>query len=124
MLAVKDNQPQLHAAVADYFEFAWAQNFAAVAVSTDEEVDAGHGRTEVRRAWLVRDLRTLPESQRWPGLRGIALIEAERRHGGRMACESRYYITSLGGDARQLAQAVGAHRGIENSRRVAIFRES
>ncbi len=32
-----------------------------------------------------------------------------------MACEARHYITSLAGDARQLAQAVRAHWGIENS---------
>lgn len=114
VLAVKDNQPQLHAAVADYFETARANDFVAVAVSTYEEVDAGHGRSEVRRCWLVTDLRTLPEPQRWRGLRGIALVEAERHQGAQVSCERRYYITSLPGDARQVADAVRTHWGIEN----------
>ena len=114
VLAVKDNQPQLHAAVADYFETARANDFAAVPVSTYEEVDAGHGRCEVRRCWLVADLRTLPEPPRWRGLRSIALVEAERHQGGQVSCERRYYSTSLAGEARQVAEAVRAHWGIEN----------
>jgi hypothetical protein len=93
VLAVKGNQPQLHAAVADYFETPRANDFAAVPVSTYEAVDAGHGRSEVRRCWLVTDLRTLTESQRWRGLRGIALVEAERHHRGQVSCEQRYHIS-------------------------------
>jgi predicted transposase YbfD/YdcC len=115
VLAVKDNQPELHAAIRDYFETARAADFRDIPVSTFEETDAGHGRCEVRRCWLVEDLRTLPDPQQWRGLRSIALIEAERHQGGSVTRECRHYITTLAGDARQVAHAVRAHWGIENS---------
>lgn len=115
VLAVKDNQPELHAAIRDYFEAARAADFAGIPVSTFEQTDAGHGRCEVRRCWLVEDLRTLPEPEQWRGLHSIALIEAERHQGGSVTREHRYYLTTLAGDARHVAHAVRAHWGIENS---------
>ncbi len=48
VLAVKDNQPQLHAALRDYFDTARAENFTALPVSSCEETDAGYGRCGVR----------------------------------------------------------------------------
>ena len=42
------------------------------------------------------------------------MIRAQRTHNGKTSCETRYFITSLPPDARQLAEAVRAHWGIEN----------
>ena len=114
VLAVKDNPPELHEAITDYFETARARAFEGVDVDTDKENDAGHGRCEVRRCWVVDDLRTLPDPGRWPGLRSIAMVEAERHVRDKLSREVRYYIASLGADARCIAHAVRAHWGIEN----------
>jgi len=114
LLAVKDNQPELHEAIADYFDTARASHFEGVEHDVYEETDAGHGRCEVRRCWVAEDLCTLPEPERWPGLRSIVMVEAERHLGAHLSHEVRYYITSLGADARSIAQAVRAHWGIEN----------
>jgi predicted transposase YbfD/YdcC len=114
ILAVKDNQPELHAAIHEDFETAAAADFAGVNATRHEEVDGGHGRCEVRRCWLVDDLRTLPEAERWAKLRGIAMVEAERHVEGQISHERRYYITSLAGDAGQVAHGVRAHWGVEN----------
>lgn len=114
VLAVKDNQPELHEALVDYFTTARASDFRDVPVSTWEETDAGHGRCEVRRCWVVCDLRTLPEPQRWAGLRSLALVEAERHCAGRISREQRYYITTLTADAATLGNAVRAHWAVEN----------
>jgi predicted transposase YbfD/YdcC len=114
VLAVKDNQPELHEAIADYFDTARADDFADVDSDTCEDTDAGHGRCEVRRCWVTEDLGTLPDPGRWHGLRSIAMIEAERHLGTQVSREVRYYISSLGADARRIAQAVRAHWGIEN----------
>jgi predicted transposase YbfD/YdcC len=43
------------------------------------------------------------------------MVEAERQIGDQTTCETRYYISSLSGDAQQFGQAVRAHWGIENS---------
>ena len=115
VLAVKDNQPQLHAAIRDYFDTARAGDFRDIPLSYFEETDAGHGRCEVRRCWLIKDLGTLPDPQQWQGLRSIALIEAERHRGEVITRECRHYITTLTGEARQLAHAARAHWGVENS---------
>ena len=51
---------------------------------------------------------------KWPGLKTIGMIETERRVGGEVAREVRYYISSLDGDAAQFSRAVRLHWGIEN----------
>jgi predicted transposase YbfD/YdcC len=114
VLAVKDNQPELHEAIEDYFHTARASDFAGVSVDIDEQVDSGHGRIEVRRCYAVGDLRTLPEPARWAALRSIALLESERHHGKQVTRETRVYVSSLAPNARQIAHAVRAHWGIEN----------
>jgi predicted transposase YbfD/YdcC len=114
VLAVKDNQPELYAAIQDYFDTAGAENFAQVPVSAHEETDAGHGRCEVRRCWVVEDLNTLPNADRWAGLRSIAMVESERHQGKQVSRESRFYITTISADACQVADAVRSHWGIEN----------
>ena len=114
MLALKDNQPELHAAVRDYFDTARAANFDQVPARYAEEIDGGHGRCELRRCWLVEDISTLPQPQQWRGLRSIALVEAERHHGEQITRECRYYITSLTDAVKQVAHAARAHWGIEN----------
>ncbi len=113
VLAVKDNQPELHEAIKDYFETARGRDCAHVPVDTYEETDADHGRCEVRRCWAVEDLSTLPEPSRWKGLKSIALVESERHCGAQISREVRYYISSLPADARQIGQAVRAHWGVE-----------
>jgi len=114
VLAVKDNQPQLNEAVQDYFQTAEAANFEQVPVHYFEETDAGHGRCEVRRHWLVEDLSTLPEPGNWSGLRSIGMVESERHEGGQTSQDRRYYITTLTGEAKVFANAVRAHWGVEN----------
>jgi DNA sulfur modification protein DndD len=114
ILAVKDNQPQLHEVLRDYFETAQAANFEQVPVSYFEETDAGHGRCEVRRHWLVKHLSTLPEPENWTKLQSIGMVESERHEGEKTSREHRYYITTLAEDAEVFGNAVRAHWGVEN----------
>jgi len=114
VLAVKDNQPQLHEALCDYFETAQAADFEQVPLSYFEETDAGHGRCEVRRHWLVKDLSTLPEPENWANLQSIGMVESERHEGNQISQERRYYITTLADDAKGFGNAVRAHWGVEN----------
>lgn len=79
-----------------------------------EETDAGHGRCVVRRHWLITDLSTLPEPDKWANLQSIAMVESERHAGGKISQERRYYITTLAEDAKLLGNAVHAHWGVEN----------
>lgn len=114
VLAVKDNQAQLHEAIRDYFDTALAADFRDVPFDYAEHTDAGHGRCEVRRHWLVDNLSTLPEPEKWAKLQGIGMVESERHQGEHVSRERRYYIVTFADDAEVFAHAVRAHWGVEN----------
>jgi predicted transposase YbfD/YdcC len=117
VLALKDNQPTLHQAVAALFAEGRADGFASVAADTARTVDKGHGRIELRQVWAVDDpevIAYLNPTGAWAGLRSVAMIEAERRIGDQVERETRYYVSSLPGTAQRLGAAVRGHWGIEN----------
>jgi predicted transposase YbfD/YdcC len=90
------------------------------ALDRHETTDGDHGRIEVRRhavchdvAWLRSD-RRYPDEPRFPGLKAIAMVEAEVERAGKTSLERRYFLSSLALDAKLFARAVRAHWGIEN----------
>ena len=115
LLAVKTNWPSLHAEIARYFADAPAD-----ALDRLEATDGDHGRIEVRRcavsrnvAWLAADRRH-PGEPRFPGLAAIVMVEAEVERDGKTSTARRYYLSSTQLDAATFARAVRAHWGIEN----------
>ena len=52
---------------------------------------------------------------RWPKLRCIGMVRAERQVHGKTSIEERYYISSLDGHARSFGRAFRGHWGRENS---------
>ena len=114
VLAVKGNQGHLHEALVDYFDTAIASDFKDCKKHYFEELDHGHGRTEVRRYWLSSNLSTLPEPEKWAGLQSIGLTERECHEQGKVSIERRYYIVSFQEQVETFARAVRQHWGIEN----------
>ena len=117
VLALKDNHPALHEAAAFHFARARETGFAGLAHTAHEAVEKGHGRIDRRRCWATDDpavLAWLDPGRAWPGLRSVAAVEAERRRGDETTIETRYFVSSLPGDARAIAGAVRGHWGIEN----------
>jgi predicted transposase YbfD/YdcC len=120
VLALKDNQPTCH----DLVQRAFADARASVgtplepsAFTTARTVNKGHGRLEIRRCWAIGDpayLAYVDPERTWPGLKSLALVEAERRIGDAVTTELRYYLSSLPADAAALNHAIRAHWGIEN----------
>ena len=113
-LAVKGNQGRLFEAIDDYFSLAMNQSFADIDHEFTETADKGHGRLERRRYWLVPDLSTLPDTQRWKKLAAIGMTERECEQNGQITVERRYYILSFNHNVERFAQAVRSHWGIEN----------
>jgi len=120
VLALKDNHPTLHDDVQAIFAEARRTAFAPLAPEHHDHAkatDKGHGRLEVRRAWVISDpqiIAFLDEAGRWPGLRAIGLVEAERRAGGKREVEPRHYLLSQPLDAATFASIVRRHWGVEN----------
>ena len=114
VLALKDNQRQLYQEVKELFEDA---DLVTTAGDFHETVNKGHGRVEHNRFWSIADqecLSYLNSQGKWPGLQSVAKVTGERRIGEEVSIESRYYISSLPGDAKQLLWAARQHWGIEN----------
>src|SRR5215210_1058130 len=120
VLALKANQPTLHATVVA--AFVDAQATAPAAWQPDERdtaqtLDADHGRVEHRRYTALSDpdlLACLDPTGAWPGLRSVVEVQAERRPDAPTPSERRYYLSSLPPDATLLGQAIRAHWGVEN----------
>ncbi len=115
VLALKENQGQLYQEVKELFE---DESLVATEGDFHETVNKGHGRLEHRRCWSLADqecLSYLNLRGEWTGLQSVAKVTGERRIGEKVSIESRYYISSLSGDAKQLLWAVREHWGIENS---------
>ena len=117
-LALKRNQSQLHDDVVDMFEYGRQTGFADMDSDWFETVEKGHGRVETRRCTVVSSpefISYLNEREQWSNLRSVAMVESKRRIGGNVSSQTRYYISSLGGDAKLLLGAVRGHWEVENS---------
>jgi len=117
VLALTENQPTLHAAVAIAFREGRAGGFAPGTHQYRRTVEKNHGRIELREVWAVEDpalIAYLDPRGAWPRLRSVAMVVAERRIGAEISRETRYYLSSLPGDAAMIGDAVRGHWGIEN----------
>jgi predicted transposase YbfD/YdcC len=118
VLAVKENQPTLHAKVKMLLDEAVLRGMAGVRHGYHEEVDAGHGRVETRRVWVTDEVRWLGAELlgRWAGLASVAAVERRREvMAGPTTVERHYYISSAAGtDARRMAEAIRGHWAVEN----------
>jgi len=113
ILQVKHNQPQLHEDLKLLFAEGLGDDCQHVACETAEDVDAGHGRVETRRCWLVRETGWL--SARWAGIQSVGCVERTREVGGKISTELHYYISSLAQtDAGSFLTMTRQHWGVEN----------
>jgi predicted transposase YbfD/YdcC len=120
VLALKANQPTLHATVVAAFAEAHATAPTAWHPAEQDRactLDKAHGRVERRRYTALSDpdlLACLDPTGAWPGLRTVVEVQAERRQGAQPAAERRYYLSSLPPAAAGLGQAIRGHWGVEN----------
>src|SRR3954469_13526032 len=112
LLAVKDNQPTLRAAVEATLDRACEADFIGVRSDGHESVEDGHGRHEERYVAVVYDPAGLPAE--WPDVAAVVQVNREREVGGQRAVTSHYYIASHDGTAAEFAGWVRGHWGIEN----------
>jgi predicted transposase YbfD/YdcC len=118
MLAVKKNQGQLYEDVRDLFEGAQEFGFEGVPYDYTRTVNKSHGRLETRQCWVISDpdcLDYLQNRQQWAKLKAVVKVTAQRETATETTVQSRYYISSLAGQAKTLLQATRSHWGIENS---------
>jgi len=79
ILAVKDNQPELHEQLKLLFDDARQNGFEKMGYDFHETTEKGHGRMETRRVWVTRQLDWPGQRDEWPGLRSAVCVESRRR---------------------------------------------
>jgi predicted transposase YbfD/YdcC len=117
VLALKGNQKGLAEDVQRLFEWAHSIDFAELQHEHVRATAKGHGRLEIRDCWTIADphyVGDLRQGRKWKSLRSVAQVQLERRIGDHVTVETRYYISSLAGHARQIHNAVRSHWGVEN----------
>jgi predicted transposase YbfD/YdcC len=116
LLAVKDNQPTLHADIESYFETA-----PPAEVEKVETVGKDHGRFEVRNYTVSHKVDWYPAQRSYPGaprfskLTTIAMVESRIERGDKVETERRSYISSRALSAAAFAEAARGHWAIENN---------
>ena len=117
VLALKGNQGTLHNDVQELFAYAQTVGFADIEHDYHQTLEKSHGRLETRRYWTISDpkfISLLDPNQKWAGLQSIGMVEAQRTVGQQTSCETRYYISSLAGNATEFGLSTRFHWGIEN----------
>lgn len=118
LLALKGNHPWLYEDVQLLFD-----NLAECGVTVNDaswyrQVHKGHGRIEIRQAWVVTDpaiLNNLRGSEKWPHLTALVKLEAERLTASGRNSQSRYYLASWALSPQQAITLTRSHWCIENS---------
>jgi predicted transposase YbfD/YdcC len=114
VLAVKDNQPTLHADLQQVFEDGLNSDFADVDHDTHATEEAAHGRLTERTYHAIGIPRDHPQRERWRDLRTLVLATSCVTVGAEETWETRMFISDLRPRAKSLGHAVRKHWGIEN----------
>jgi predicted transposase YbfD/YdcC len=115
VIAVKDNQPSLKAAIASFFTEQIERDFDDLRYRTHETRDEAHGRIDERAYYLTKTPRDFLPADAWPEIRAIGYALRLTQQGeGRESCEVRYYICSRYLSGKRFAEAVRGHWGIES----------
>jgi predicted transposase YbfD/YdcC len=115
VIAVKGNQPTLHAAIESFFHGLIERDFEDLQYRSHETRDEGHGRTDERAYYLAQVPRDFAPASDWPDIKAIGYALRLTTHDdGRETCEVRYYISSRYLSGKRFAEAVRSHWGIES----------
>ena len=114
ILALKGNQGTLREDVEVFAAEQKTRDFADTTISTHQTVDADHGRVETRKYTAVHDIGWLQARHKWPGLKGLLMVESQREFGRKIERETRFYITSLTLEAKLSGPMIRDHWAIEN----------
>jgi len=110
VLALKANQTGLYDDVKLYFEDAQLLSQCAY-TQTTEKARSG---IEKREYWQTDDISWLPQRKNWAGLKSIAMTRNTITKQGIQTVETRYFISSLPLEAKEIARAIRGHWMVES----------
>jgi predicted transposase YbfD/YdcC len=110
VLALKKNQESLYDDVALYFEDTALLGKCAY----HKTLEKARGGIEQREYWQTDDIGWLPKKKDWAGLSSIAMTRNTITKNGNTTTETRYFISSLNTDAKEIARAIRGHWMVES----------
>jgi predicted transposase YbfD/YdcC len=115
VIAVKDNQPTLKAAIETHFDEQIERDFEDLRYRHYETTDEGHGRVDERAYYLCKVPTDVDAFDLWPQVKAIGYAIRLTRHAdGRETSDVRYYIASRYLSGKRFAEAVRGHWSIES----------
>ena len=115
VIAVKDNQPKLLAAIRMHFFDHLERDLEDLRYRCDETRDEGHGRIDERSYYLTKVPRDFAPAKDWPWVKAIGYSVRITRHAdGTESDEVRYYLSSRYLSGKRFGEAVRGHWGIES----------
>jgi predicted transposase YbfD/YdcC len=111
LLALKGNQGHLLDDVKEAFEQSSSKE-----IEQETKLEKGHGRIEKRECRVIRNIEWVCEREEWIKLRSLIELNTERTilSTGEHQTETRYYISSRNGTAKEILEIIRSHWGIEN----------
>ena len=115
VIAVKDNQPKLLAAIQAHFSDHLETDLKDLHYRCHETRDDGHGRIDERSYYLTKVPRDFAPAKDWPWVKAIGYSVRITRHAdGTGSDEVRYYLSSRYLSGKRFSEAVRGHWGIES----------
>jgi predicted transposase YbfD/YdcC len=115
VIAVKDNQPKLLAAIEAFFEHHQERNLEDLRYRFYETQEQGHGRTDERSYYLARIPSDFVLKKDWPWVKAIGYaFRMTTQNDGTESIEVRYYILNRYLSGKRFSEAVRGHWGIES----------
>lgn len=116
VLAVKDNQPKLHAAIQEFFSDERQAELSKLPHREHQSCEQSHGRQDQRYYVLAKLPADFPLKDQWPGMKAIGTaVRVTEKPDGATSGDVRYFISSTYLSGSRFAKAVRGHWSIENS---------
>lgn len=114
VLNLKENQPKLYEMVEAIFEMGNSRQYKKMLHRRKVEKSRDHGRIETRRYTLISARDPTVFQLRWPGLKGLGLLEVTRTTNNQVEYSKRYFLSSLAYEnIEDFMKAVRKHWTIE-----------
>jgi predicted transposase YbfD/YdcC len=114
VLALKENQETLYQDVVACFDKAAEESFTQVRFDSYRSEETGHGRREERTYTVIYDPEGLRTKEQWQDLKAVVMVDRRRWVQGECSEEWHYFISSADISAREMAESIRGHWGIEN----------
>jgi len=126
VIAVKDNQPKLAAAIVTVVEGHLEGELKALKHRAHQTDEHGHGRRDERFYWVAQVPSDFAAKDEWPWIKAIGTAVRITTHpDGTQSDEVRYYMLSRFLSGKRFGEVVRSHWGIESMHWVldVMFRE-